>query len=191
MQARAHAGADGTFSFPYDFSEQANLTAPAVRTMAAVLNCKGHGVRRDSAHMGDAAAGNAPDCRQRARRVETIASATHGRPVCHRARGPERRARRGLRRSRAPDRHVRRGARYRSRNDADARPGAVRIARRIVARDARGPANFRLGDARERASAPGKRSRERGLGAINEPLGRLRAHNFGIIQRSACPVISI
>jgi nucleotide-binding universal stress UspA family protein len=30
-----------------------------------------------------------------------------------------------------------------------------------------------------------------GRGAIAEPFGRLRAHAFGIIQRSPCPVISV
>jgi nucleotide-binding universal stress UspA family protein len=30
-----------------------------------------------------------------------------------------------------------------------------------------------------------------GRGALNSPLGRLRTHAFGIIQRAACPVLSI
>jgi nucleotide-binding universal stress UspA family protein len=30
-----------------------------------------------------------------------------------------------------------------------------------------------------------------GRGAITEPLGRLRTHAFGIVQRSPCPVLSV
>jgi len=175
--------------FPYDFSEQANLTAPSVRTMAAVLNARATVYAaipptRDMPPQGmRPIVGSGPDEWKRSLQprmdalfVTELAGLNVARVVDY------------------GDPALRIGM-FVEEHDidlvTDARPGAVRIARRIVARDARGPANFRLGDARERASAPGKRSRERGLGAINEPLGRLRADNFGIIQRSACPVISI